>query len=85
MLDANDIKIISDLLAHNRKEIHEDMVTLFESDIDPKLRLLAEGHETLLEKITPENEIESMKADIVVLKEAVRQLSAKLNALQRTK
>ena len=85
MLDANDVKIISDLLAQNRQEIHEDMVTLFESDIDPKLRLLAEGHETLLGKITPENEIESMKADIVVLKEAVRQLSARLNALQRTK
>ena len=66
-----------------QQQIHDDMMSVLESDVYPKLQLLAEGHEAILEKITPKSEIENMKADIVVLKEAVRHLSAKLNALQK--
>ena len=116
MLDANDIQVIRELLADERRhteamlaeerrrsderfkeeqkrsdekfvriqqQIHDDMMSVLESDVYPKLQLLAEGHEAILEKITPKSEIENMKADIVVLKEAVRHLSAKLNALQK--
>ena len=66
-----------------KKEIHADMMTIIESEINPKLRILAEGHETLLERMTPPEEIENMKADIVILKEAVKGLSMKVNALQK--
>jgi uncharacterized protein YqgV (UPF0045/DUF77 family) len=59
------------------------MMTIIESEVNPKLRLLAEGHEALLERMTPPEEIATMKADIVVLKEAVRSLSMKVNALQK--
>ena len=65
-----------------QQQMHDDMMSVLESDVYPKLQLLAEGHEAILEKLTPANEIESMKADIVVLKEAVRQLSARLNTIQ---
>jgi len=66
-----------------RQQMHEDMMTIVESEINPKLRILAEGHEVLLERMTPPEEIANMKADIVVLKEAVRSLSMKVNALQK--
>ena len=66
-----------------RQQMHADMMTIVESEINPKLRILAEGHEMLLERITPPEEIESMKTDIVILKEAVQQLSFKVNALQK--
>ena len=66
-----------------RQQMHADMMTIVESEINPKLRILAEGHEALLERITPPEEIESMKTDIVILKEAVQQLSFKVNALQK--
>ena len=66
-----------------KKEIHADMMTIIESEVNPKLRILAEGHETLLERMTPPEEIENMKADIVILKEAVKGLSMKVNALQK--
>ena len=66
-----------------RKELHEDMMTIIEAEVEPKMRILAEGHEALLERITPASEIETMKADIVILKEAVQHLSKKVNALQK--
>ena len=69
--------------AQQKQEIHDDMMTIIESEVNPKLRLLAEGHEALLERMTPPEEIATMKADIVVLKEAVRSLSMKVNALQK--
>lgn len=69
--------------AQQKKEMHEDMMTIVESEINPKLRILAEGHEAFLERMTPPEEIANMKADIVVLKEAVRSLSMKVNALQK--
>lgn len=69
--------------AQQKQEIHADMMTIIESEVNPKLRLLAEGHEALLERMTPPEEIADMKADIVILKEAVRSLSMKVNALQK--
>ena len=62
---------------------HEDMMTIVESEINPKLRILAEGHEALLERMTPPEEIENMKTDIFILKEAVKNLGTKVKALQK--
>ena len=79
-------EIHADMLAisaEQKKEMHSDMMTIIESEINPKLRILAEGHEALLERMTPPEEIENMKADIVILKEAVKSLSIKVNALQK--
>ena len=79
-------EIHADMLAisaKQREEIHADMMTIIESEVSPKLRILAEGHEALLERMTPPEEIADMKADIVILKEAVRSLSMKVNALQK--
>lgn len=58
--------------AQQKKEMHEDMMTIVESEINPKLRILAEGHEVPLERMTPSEEIEDMKTDTFVLKEAVK-------------
>ena len=69
--------------AQQKQEIHADMMTIIESEVNPKLRILAEGHEALLERMTPPEEIADMKADIVILQEAVRSLSMKVNALQK--
>ncbi len=69
--------------AQQKKEMHEDMMTIVESEITPKLRILAEGHEALLERMTPPEVIEDMKTDIFVLKEAVKNLGTKVKALQK--
>ena len=113
MLDADDIRIITQIVsnalaeerkhteamfadykeemhadmlamfAQQKKEVHADMMTIIESEVTPKLRILAEGHEALLERITPPEEIESMKADIVILKDAVHHLSTRIDSLQK--
>lgn len=80
---AEERKHTEAMFAEHKKEVHADMMTIVESEIHPKLRILAEGHEALLERMTPPDEIDAMKADIVVLKEAVQHLSAKVNALQK--
>ena len=80
---AEERKRTDEKLDSLRQQMHEDMMTIVESEINPKLRILAEGHEVLLERMTPPEEIANMKADIVVLKEAVRSLSMKVNALQK--
>ena len=69
--------------AQQKKEMHEDMMTIVESEITPKLRILAEGHEALLERMTPPEEIEDMKTDIFILKEAVKNLGTNVKALQK--
>ena len=55
MLDANDVqtisRIVSEALKEHNKAIHADMMTIIESEVNPKLQLLAEGQEVLLERI----------------------------------
>ena len=55
MLDANDVqtisRIVSEAIKENNKAIHADMMTIIESEVNPKLQLLAEGQEVLLETI----------------------------------
>ena len=82
-LFAEERKRTDDKFESLRQQMRADMMTIVESEINPKLRVLAEGHEVLLERMTPPEEIESMKTDIVILKEAVQQLSFKVNALQK--
>ena len=69
--------------AQQKKEMHEDMMTIIESEVTPQFRILAEAHEVLLERMTPPEEIEDIKTDIFILKEAVKNLGTRVNALQK--
>ncbi len=69
--------------AQQKKEMHEDMMTIVESEITPQFRILAEAHEVLLERMTPPQEIEDIKTDIFILKEAVKNLGTRVKALQK--
>ena len=69
--------------AQQKKEMHEDMMTIIESEVTPQFRILAEAHEVLLERVTPPEEIEDIKTDIFILKEAVKNLGTRVKALQK--
>ena len=69
--------------AQQKKEMHEDMMTIIESEVTPQFRILAEAHEVLLERMTPPQEIEDIKTDIFILKEAVKNLGTRVKALQK--
>ena len=91
MLDADDIRIISEIvreaISDNNKtiraEIHADMMTLIESEIDPKLRLLAEGHEALVERLDRLEKQDELTGRVVILEEAVKKLNKEMSALQK--
>ena len=69
--------------AQQKKDIHADMMTIIESEVTPQFRTLAEAHEVLLERMTPPEEIEDIKTDIFILKEAVKNLGTRVKALQK--
>lgn len=66
-----------------RAEIHADMMTLIESEINPKLRLLAEGHEALNERLDRLERQDELTGRVVILEEAVKKLNKEMSALQK--
>ena len=83
MLDERDIQMIAKLLETQKQELRSELLTVIESEVTPKLRLLAEGQDAILEKIVPESRVEALEADVIVLKEAVKYLSERVQALEK--
>ncbi|MBQ7693446.1 MAG: hypothetical protein IJT29_07535 [Oscillospiraceae bacterium] len=83
MLDSNDIQIITELLRQNREDTRNDMMTIIESEVNPKLQLLAEGHEALLEKFNRMEKQDELTDRVVILEEAVKKLNKELNAIKK--
>ena len=83
MLDSNDIQIMTELLRQNREDTRNDMMTIIESEVNPKLQILAEGHEALLEKLNRMDKQNELTDRIVILEEAVKKLNKELNAMKK--
>jgi len=98
MLDSNDIQIITqlleknrndtraemtELLRQNREDTRNDMMTIIETEVNPKLQILAEGHEVLLEKINRLEKQDELTGRVVILEEAVKKINKELNALRQ--
>ena len=83
MLDSNDIQIITELLEKNRSDTRNDMMAIIESEVNPKLQILAEGHEVLLEKINRLEKQDELTGRVVVLENAVKKLNKEVDALKQ--
>lgn len=83
MLDEKDIALFKSLLDKQSETIHTDLMTVIEADVRPSLQLLAEGQQTIIERLVPMSRIETMEEEISALKWAVKYLSEKVNALER--
>ena len=83
MLDSNDIQVITELLRQNREDTRNDMMTIIETEVNPKLQILAEGHEVLLEKINRLEKQDELTGRVVILEEAVKKINKELNALRQ--
>ena len=98
MLDANDIQIITELLGKNRDETRNEMIALLsknreetrndmraiiELEVNPKLQLLAEGHEALLERLNRMEKQDELVGRVVILEEAVKKLNKEVNAIKK--
>ncbi len=59
------------------------MNVLYETKIEPQFRLLAEGHQTLLETLAPKDRVEALEEDVAILKTAVSSLSSEVKELKK--
>lgn len=76
MLDEKDLQAIDQLMAYR-------MNIILESEISPKLNLLAEGMEILQEKMAPRSRVDELDEEIKFLKLMVRQMNERINNLEK--
>ncbi len=65
MLDEKDIQMIQTMMDNQEERLMRYMNIIVENRIEPQLKLLAEGHQLLLEQMEP------LKQDVEMLKEAI--------------
>ena len=73
---------MTELFRQNREETRNDMMAIIESEVNPKLQILAEGHEVLLEKINRLEKQDELTGRVVVLEKAVKKLNKEVNSLK---
>ena len=59
---------------------------LLETEVDRKLNLLYEGHETIMEyldKLAPKDRVDELESDVIVLKNAVKMLTQEIAELKK--
>ena len=56
MLDEKDLQMIDEIFAHRLNVVMESAIT-------PKLNLLAEGQQTLLETLAPKSRVEELEEE----------------------
>jgi hypothetical protein len=98
MLDKNDLALIKDLLdtqtarmldamEAQKKEILQETAAatrvLIESSIMPKFNLLAEGQQTLLEKLAPKSRVEELEEEVDFLKSIIKLHSEQIAELKK--
>jgi len=54
-----------------------------ENIVLPQLKLLAEGHQTLLETLAPKNRVEALEEEFALMRSAFRQLSHEVEELKK--
>ena len=70
-------------LEKNRIATRNDMRAIIESEINPKLQLLAEGHEVLLERINRLEKQDELTGRVVIMEEAVKKLNKEVSAIKK--
>ena len=69
--------------AQDRKDIAELMRVIVESEITPKLNLLAEGQQTLLETLAPKSRVEELEEEVDFLKSIIKLHSEQIAELKK--
>ena len=98
MLDEKDLSVIQQLLDSQTSRLLDAMdaqastilkesaaatKVLLESSINPKLKLLAEGQQTLLETLAPKSRMEELEEEVDFLKSIVKLHSEQIAELKK--
>ena len=83
MLDEMDLRAIQGMMTDLKKDIMHGVSILMEAEVTPKFNLLAEGHQTILEKLVPRSRVDELEEELRFLKSVVRQMNEDLQALKK--
>ena len=93
MLDEKDLQIFATLLDEKLRPMNESIVSLkeevaktnltIENEIKPQIKLLAEGQSSLLAKLAPRSEVETLKEEVESLEAIVRANTREIEALKK--
>lgn len=64
-------------------QIGRVVLLLLENQINPQLRLLAEGQQAILDKLVPVSRVEELETEVKFLRAFVVQLAEKVELLQK--
>ena len=96
MLDQKDLQAIAELMdnqTHKMSELMDAkiresesrMVAYFESAIDPKFNLLADGLKVIRETMTPRDKITELEEEVTLLKAVIINLRRDVNELKNSR
>ena len=71
--------------AQDRKDIAELMRVIVESEITPKLNLLADGQKTLLETLAPKSRVQELEEEVDFLKSIIKLHSQQIAELKKAR
>lgn len=87
MLDEKDLSVIQQLLDAQASKILKESAAatkvLLESSINPKLNLLAEGQQALLETLAPKSRVEELEEEVSFLKSIIKLHSEQIAELKK--
>lgn len=87
MLDEKDLQAIAQLmdakLSTTRKELMQDVVVLMDAEFTPKFNILAEGQQSILEKLVPRSRVDDLEEEVKFLKTVIRQMNDDIQELKK--
>ena len=70
-------------MADSEERMKGHMDLLMENEVRPNFRLLAEGHETLLQTLSPKSRVDEPAEEVSFLKTVISSLSKEVNELKK--
>ena len=76
MLDEKDLQAIKELLNAQSEQMKQYVDLIIENEVRPNFRILAEGHETILQQVNPrlddlEQRVDHLETEVMLLKSAI--------------
>lgn len=72
MLDGNDLKYLEEMERRIIEQAARNTQVVIENAVLPKLQLLAEGQQTILETLAPKSRTEELQEELDFLKSVIR-------------
>ena len=83
MLEKQDLQAIQTMIDTSAMASENRIMAYIENAVMPNFKLLAEGHQTLLETLAPKSRVDNLEDDVVFLKAIVKSLMQEVSDLKK--